>query len=465
MQRASWWALGLLAGGLVGCGVESHQPSSRFEGKLEARERMTAPDFVPTPGEDVCADNDWYADGECDFWCPQPDSDCDGGAVCAAFIEDSDGICRRESSDPCRSQDPDCDVACPEPVPPPADSVCEVDPMDPCVAFNDRDCQGVACAEYIEMPDGVCSRGEDDKCRFQDPDCDDDGPVICTAISEFPDGVCDPEPGDPCAMVHDPDCGVVCPAIDLPVPAPDGICNDDGDPCTPADPDCYCAGFLPGDMGARPAPPIDGVCEMLPCGGYDPDCETCAADIYYPQPERDGECVEDNDPCTPVDPDCVACAEYVEPSDGMCSRDPNDPCIFQDPDCNAQCLIAPEPQPSDGVCEQDMDPCTPADPDCYACAFFAPPPPEDGVCNGDPNDPCSYQYDPDCNVICTDHVEPSDGQCTRFEKDPCISQDPDCFTVDCTLVDPNPTPDMMCGFPLDASCRMADPDCAVDTDA
>lgn len=28
-------------------------------------------------GEDFCADNNWYGDGECDTFCPQPDPDCD----------------------------------------------------------------------------------------------------------------------------------------------------------------------------------------------------------------------------------------------------------------------------------------------------------------------------------------------------------------------------------------------------
>jgi hypothetical protein len=73
--------------------------------------------------------------------CAEPD-----GVVCAAYIEESDGVCSRPENDPCKSQDPDC-----------------VDG-----GGNDP---GVGCAEYIEEPDGVCSRPPEDPCKSQDPDC------------------------------------------------------------------------------------------------------------------------------------------------------------------------------------------------------------------------------------------------------------------------------------------------------
>jgi hypothetical protein len=126
--------------------------------------------------------------------------------VCAAYIEASDGKCSRPASDPCRGQDPDCGQSTPPsggtggsgPVACPAiaelpDGVCSLPASDPCRSI-DPDCGGgtggnsgsggsassgggvgssggVACAEYIEQPDGVCSRAADDPCIFQDPDC------------------------------------------------------------------------------------------------------------------------------------------------------------------------------------------------------------------------------------------------------------------------------------------------------
>jgi len=134
---------------------------------------------------------------------PEADGVCEGGNLCGNdpdCAEPTDGKgdtpvhCFAPSlpngecdpSDPCG--DPDCES---EPAdgsgsddavncfaPPTSDGVC--DPSDPC---GDLDCEPqsgtgdtagggfVACAEYIEEPDGVCSRNETDPCAFQDPDC------------------------------------------------------------------------------------------------------------------------------------------------------------------------------------------------------------------------------------------------------------------------------------------------------
>lgn len=495
MRQLSWWALCLVIGGAVGCGTESHGPPVRFDDKEDALARMSEPDFEPTPGEDVCADNEWYGDGECDFWCPSADSDCAGtdDIVCAAFVEDSDGVCRRSPMDPCRSQDPDCDVACVDlPIFPGTDGVCEYDPADPCMASRDRDCDPIYCALYEEMPDGMCSRSDDDPCRSQDPDCDANPPIQCRAIAQLPDGICSEDPTDPCVALSDPDCDVVCnnngAEPDFAPPTSDGVCNEDMNPCTPRDPDCTCdnmGAFDPaiedgvcvedndpctpadpdcygcGPAGIRAAPPSDGVCEMLPCALPDPDCANCGAmDAFIAPPGQDGVCTEDNDPCTPVDPDCVACAEYIEVSDGVCSRMPGDPCIFQDPDCHMTCLLPIGPLPADGMCVPTNDPCQP-DPDCTICAFFAPPPESDGVCSGNPNEPCSFQGDPDCTVICADYIEMEDGQCNRYSADGCIGQDPDCVASTCET-DEARSPDQLCPFPLDSMCRLVDPDCNVD---
>ena len=174
---------------------------------------------------DVCGQNRWYGDGVCDTFCQDADlMDCGvgcGGVVCAAFIEESNGYCSRRDDDPCISQDPDCDGDVPigpTPYPGPdpvacaaiaeiGDGVCKRDPADPC-RFQDPDCAvdlpgepvpvdppmgggsspgspgggggstpsdpgipPIACAEYIELSDGVCKRDPTDPCIFQDPDC------------------------------------------------------------------------------------------------------------------------------------------------------------------------------------------------------------------------------------------------------------------------------------------------------
>ena len=315
MRTISWWGVcvtaSALAGAVVGCSVQSHEAPGRFEGKLEARARLTEPGFAPTQGEDVCADNAWYGDGECDFWCPKADSDCGVvDPICAAFIEEGDGLCRRSDLDPCRTQqDPDCGVVCPAfEFLPASDGVCSFDPVDPCVGQNDPDCDsGITCDAYIEMSDGACSRANADKCRFQDPDCSGGGTIVCPAFEQFSDGICTEDPTDPCVRANDPDCDqVVCTAIPRPLPAADGVCSDDGDPCTPTDPDCVCDP----NAGIRAAPPSDGICQMTdPCALPDPDCVTCASgDAFFapsPQPlPSDGICPDVTDPCAPPDPDC-----------------------------------------------------------------------------------------------------------------------------------------------------------------
>ncbi len=119
---------------------------------------------------DVCTVNGWNDDAVCDSWCPDGDvSDCDDdGVVCATFIEIANGVCSRPADDPCRAQDPDCNQD---------------------------------CSEFIELANGVCERPANDPCIFQDPDCEE---AVCPAIAEEPDGVCDEDPNTECPT--DPDC-------------------------------------------------------------------------------------------------------------------------------------------------------------------------------------------------------------------------------------------------------------------
>lgn len=220
------------SGGQTTGGNDPGGQSSVAELKRAAAEAQAS----GTAQGDVCGSSGWYGDGECDTFCQDADSvDCEpdpGGIHCAEFIEKPNGFCSRLAEDPCISQDPDCSPG-------------STDPGTP------------------------------------------DDPIICTAISQLPDGVCKPDPADPCVYYQDPDCSM-----------------GGGTPSNPGEP-----------------------------GGSDPSTPICKA-----VPENaDGVCSrEPSDPCLALDPDCVpdvACAEYIEVSDGVCKRDATDPCIFQDPDC------------------------------------------------------------------------------------------------------------------------------------
>ena len=182
-------------------------------GQTHAELKKTAAEAAASgaTSSDVCGDNDWYGDGECDTFCRDADSvdcapDCVGGVVCAAFIEEANGYCSRTAEDPCIGQDPDCTGG-------------NVLPDEP-----------IACPAIAELPNGVCNRDSDDPCRSQDPDCPVQGGgsgsnpgmggggsvpgdpgmgggVACAEYIEVPDGVCARDPNDPC-IFQDPDCNV-----------------------------------------------------------------------------------------------------------------------------------------------------------------------------------------------------------------------------------------------------------------
>jgi hypothetical protein len=102
--------------------------------------------------------------------------------VCAAFIEAPDGVCSRFPLDPCISQDPDCSpgAASCEAGGQSFPSGSEVPSGDSCNSCSCNDgtvactlalCAPMACAAFIEAPDGSCARFPLDPCIAQDPDC------------------------------------------------------------------------------------------------------------------------------------------------------------------------------------------------------------------------------------------------------------------------------------------------------
>jgi hypothetical protein len=205
--------------GLAACsgGHTTAEPNDQSRARLK-KAAAEAAAKGEAPASDVCGENDWYGDGQCDTFCNDADSsDCaanDGGeVVCALFIEESNGYCSRRADDPCISQDPDCAGDDPGSVPPSGGD-------DP-----------IVCPAIAEEPDGLCSRPASDPCRSIDPDCGpaDPGnsgsepgnpgqggtsgagtptePVACTLLIEESDGACKREPTDPC-IFQDPDCNV-----------------------------------------------------------------------------------------------------------------------------------------------------------------------------------------------------------------------------------------------------------------
>ena len=250
-----------------------------------------------------------------------------------------------------------------------------------CVPPEPGGSEPVVCAQFLESSDLECTRSSDDPCLFQDPDCDYPGdpeePVACALIEEVANGVCS---------------------------------RLDNDPCKFQDPDC--------DGSIVPLPPVGYLCEApVLCDALPPTCP----DGQVPSIENGcwSDCVA-KELCVE---EPVLCADFIEVSDGVCSRAPEDPCISQDPDCTFGCDAYLEE--SDGVCSRDPgDPCISQDPDCVVvCAAYIEE--SNGVCSRDANDPCRSQ-DPDCDVACAEYIEEPDGECTRPSTDPCMFQDPDC---------------------------------------
>ncbi|HYJ11345.1 MAG TPA: hypothetical protein VEX18_20120 [Polyangiaceae bacterium] len=235
--------------GLAACsgGHTTAEPNDESRAQLK-KAAAEAAAKGEAPASDVCGENDWYGDGQCDTFCNDADStDCatsdSGEVVCALFIEESNGYCSRRADDPCIGQDPDCTgddpITCPAIAEEP-DSVCSRPASDPCRSI-DPDCAGstppsggddpIVCPAIAYEADGVCSRPASDPCRYLDPDCapTDSGnsgsepgnpgqgggsgagmptePVACTLLIEEADGVCKREPTDPC-IFQDPDCNV-----------------------------------------------------------------------------------------------------------------------------------------------------------------------------------------------------------------------------------------------------------------
>ena len=95
-----------------------------------------------------------------------PPSGGDDPIVCPAIAEEPDGVCSRPASDPCRSIDPDCGPA------DPGNSGSEPgNPGQGGGSGAATPTEPVACTLLIEESDGACKREPTDPCIFQDPDC------------------------------------------------------------------------------------------------------------------------------------------------------------------------------------------------------------------------------------------------------------------------------------------------------
>jgi hypothetical protein len=184
-------ALGLM---LAACGGQAASDGGTSKPDQSALKKAAAESVANgTASGDPCAINSWYGDEVCDTFCQDQDSDCipkgETATVCAEFIEAPNGICSRKEDDPCIFQDPDCANSNP-----PSPGLVPVPTPEP---------GPIVCATISETPDGTCNRPASDPCRWQDPDC---VPAIaCPAIAEAPDGKCSLPASDPCRGI-DPDC-------------------------------------------------------------------------------------------------------------------------------------------------------------------------------------------------------------------------------------------------------------------
>lgn len=232
--------------------------------------------------------------------------------------------------------------------------------------------------------------------------------------------------------------------------------------------------------------------------------DPCADNHWYGDGTCDSFCPNADTDCTPTGT-AIVCADFVEVSDGKCSRPANDPCLFQDPDCNASIppsgtgssgggtvVCAMYVEVGDGVCSRPADdPCRFQDPDCaggtkncdlrtITCQTFAPVtcpagqvPTAVNNCYG----PCVAESE--CAPIaCPAIAEIPDGVCSRPATDPCRSIDPDCTgtggsggaggnggsagasgggTVCAMYIE---APDGVCSRPANDPCIFQDPDCA-----
>jgi len=89
-------------------------------------------------------------------------------------------VCPAGTSPHPATTDRSCWICEPDPCGTAAGTPCPT-PTTRCTA-SDPTCtsDGVACADYIEPPDGVCDRPTDDPCIFQDPDCGSPSPTPCS---------------------------------------------------------------------------------------------------------------------------------------------------------------------------------------------------------------------------------------------------------------------------------------------
>jgi hypothetical protein len=258
-------------------------------------------------------------------------------------------------------------------------------------------CEPIVCAQVVEDSNGVCSRFPLDPCISQDPDCGSSSGGACEAAGQsFPDGS-DVPSGDACNRCSCNDGTVSCSEVACEpvvctqmVEASDGVCSRFPlDPCIFQDPDC----------GSSSEGSCEAAGQSFPDGSEVPSGDSCNGCGCY-----DGTVI-----CTELACEPVFCAEFVEESDGLCSRFLLDPCISQDPDCGTgagACEVAGQRFPNGS----DI----PAGDTCNRCSC------SEGavICTDAACEP----------VVCAEFVEEVDGVCSRFPLDPCTFQDPDCLS-------------------------------------
>ncbi len=331
--------------------------------------------------EDWCATQGWYGDGECDDFCPQPDSDC--GQVCGPI---ENGAC--PAGQVCDIQS--CGVG--------ATGVCVGQPdvcadeaLQPVCGCDDNtydnDCARLL-AGVAKAHDGPCDRPADYCGGIEGIVCAEGFVCDVEGCGDDLSGVCVPHPGA-CAEVYMPVCGCDgvtygndCERLLAGVAKDhDGDCDSGGDVCGPI-PNGECADGQTCDiqscgMGAtgvcvpRPDACADIYAPVCGCDGvtYGNDCERVAAGVAR---DHEGVCQGGGVECGPMintvcdDGEVCDLPSCGQDAVGVCVTRPEACAEIYAPVCgcdgvtygnDCERIQAGVAKDHEGVCEQPADFC------------------------------------------------------------------------------------------------------------
>lgn len=269
----------------VGCG-------STISNKHYSKEEARAVHGVDPDGNDICDAENWYGDGECDDFCPEPDPDCTLNPVCpnpedpaVHYVTQDHSVCERADIACGENQSffdiPECGCGC-------------IDIGQPCGGLDDT-------LDLICPPSQFCRYPESNMCGLTDQNgfcaplpqgCPENYAPVCGCDGVTYSNECDANAHYQ-SVAHDGPCetpefcggegGVLCAANEFCDFEPQAICGwaDAGGLCAPRpnscpdvwDPVCGCDGEIYGNSCEAQAAGVDidstNACgaEQEICGG------------------------------------------------------------------------------------------------------------------------------------------------------------------------------------------------------